>query len=122
MLPTLLHNVIGAAFWSGTNLAATNMQLSASPNDHRPSYIAFFSSFTSLFGSFLGVLAGGLMLEALRAGQEAGWFHMDRYKAVIGFSAISRLAVGLLYVPLLKNEKEYEVRDLLRYLRRRERA
>jgi MFS family permease len=119
LLPMLLHNIVGAAFWSGTNLAATSMQLSASPDDQRPSYIAFFSSFTSLFGSFLGVLVGGLMLEALRTGQEAGWFLMDRYKAVIGFSALSRLAVGLLFVPLLKNENSYEIKDLLHYLRRR---
>ena len=43
--PTLLHNFIGAAFWCGANLAANSMQLSSSPDDLRPTYIAVFSCF-----------------------------------------------------------------------------
>ena len=47
VLPVLLRNFAGALFWSGCNLSANSMQLSASPDDTRPSYIAVFACVTS---------------------------------------------------------------------------
>jgi len=76
--PVLLRNAIGAAFWCGSNLAANNMQLYASPDDKRPIFIAVFSCVTAIAGVALGSLTGGLLLESWEA---AGWFtgFFDRY-------------------------------------------
>ena len=61
--PVLLRNFFGAMFWSSCNLAANSMQLSASPDETRPSYIAVFACVTSLAGVTLGTLASGSLLE-----------------------------------------------------------
>ena len=77
--PTLLHNFIGAMFWCGGNLACTTMQMNASAEDTRPSYIAVFSCVTALAGTALGSLFAGTLLKAFAAsGLFTGWF--DRYK------------------------------------------
>jgi uncharacterized membrane protein len=65
--PVLLRNAIGAAFWCGSNLAANNMQLYASPDDKRPIFIAVFSCVTAIAGVALGSLTGGLLLESWEA-------------------------------------------------------
>lgn len=115
--PTLLHNVIGAFFWSASNLAANSMQLSVSPDESRPTYIALFSCITALAGVALGTLCGGWFLEWCNA---AGWFtgFFDRYKALILISVVLRFGFTLLLVPSMPNENEYTVRDLLKAYRR----
>lgn len=103
--PVLLRNFAGAMFWSGCNLSANSMQLSASPDEARPSYIAVFACFTSLVGVGLGTLAGGGLLETW---ENAGWFTggLDRFKALILLAAFLRILVALLLVPPLENDRD----------------
>ena len=61
--PVLLRNLIGAACWCGSNLAANSLQLSLAPEKTKASYIAFFSCFTCLVGTALGSMAGGALLD-----------------------------------------------------------
>ncbi len=98
--PVLLRNFIGAACWSGCNLAANSMQLSVSPDEAKPSYIAVFACITSLLGVALGTLCGGSLLEVWEG---AGWFtgSLDRVKVLILLSAALRLIVVLWLVPRL---------------------
>ena len=98
--PVFLRNFIGAACWSGCNLAANSMQLSVSPDEAKPSYIAVFACITSLLGVALGTLCGGSLLEAWEG---AGWFtgSLDRVKVLILLSAALRLTVVLWLVPRL---------------------
>jgi MFS family permease len=107
--PTLLHNLIGAAFWSGANLAATSLQLSSSPDDQRPSYVAFFSCFTSLLGAFLGILTGGAILEGIHSSASLSAIFPDRYKFMIAISVILRIGAVLIFVPKLDNNCDYTV-------------
>ncbi len=111
--PVLLRNFVGALFWSGCNLAANSMQLSASPDETRPSCIAFFACVTSLMGTALGTLTGGLLLEGWRS---AGWFSgsFDRFKALVLLAVILRLTVAIFLVPPLQNDREGTPRQLLR--------
>ncbi|MCR5004434.1 MAG: MFS transporter [Clostridiales bacterium] len=111
--PTLLHNFFGAVFWCGANLAANSMQLSSSPDDLRPTYIAVFSCVTALVGGTLGSLTGGTILEFCETqGWFVGWF--DRYKALFVLEVILRLGFVLLFVPKLSNDKEGTSKDLLK--------
>ena len=118
--PLLLHNGIGAAFWSAVNVVATAEMLSASPDDQRPIYIAFFSCFVSLFGAFLGVLSGGAVLDWLQALYGAGRTFLghqpDRYKLVVVLSVAMRLGIVLLFLPMLTNAKGISVRGMLKGL------
>jgi len=110
--PLFLNNLIGSMFWSGCNLSASSMQLSYSPDETRPSYIAIFSCVTSLVGVALGTMTGGALLEAW---DSAGWFtgSFDRYKALIALSVTLRLTITLLLVPPMKNDREGTPRQLL---------
>ena len=113
--PTLLHNVIGALFWSASNLAANSMQLSASPDESRPTYIALFSCITALAGIALGTMCGGWFLEWCNA---SGWFtgSFDRYMALILISVVLRFGFTLLLVPPMANENKHTLRDTLKGL------
>ena len=109
--PVLLRNFFGAMFWSGCNLAANSMQLSASPDETRPSYIAVFACITSLAGVTLGTLTGGSLLEGW---QNAGLFTgaLDRMKVLVILSAALRLAVALFLVPPMENDRDGTPRQL----------
>ena len=105
VLPVIARNALGAAFWCGSNLAATNMQLYTSPADERPIYIAVFSCVTALAGTALGSLAGGAVLDLWEsAGLFTGGF--DRYKALIALSTILRILVVALLAPRLGNDRD----------------
>ena len=112
VMPVLLRNFLGAAFWSGSNLAANSMQLSASPDEARPMYIAVFSCVTALLGTTLGSLVGGALLELWEA---QGWFSgsFDRYKALITLSVILRFTLALVLVPRLENDRDGTPKELL---------
>ena len=110
--PLFLHNFIGAMFWSGTNLSANSMQLSCSPDEGRPSFIAIFSCITALAGTALGTMMGGTLLETWEG---AGWFTggFDKYMALITLSVVLRFAITLLLVPSMENDREGTPRQLM---------
>ncbi len=110
--PTFLHNAVGALFWSGCNLAANGMQLSTSPDDSRPIYIAVFSTVTCILGSALGTMAGASMLESFHATNIfTGFF--DRYKALILISVVLRLVLSMLIVRTMSNDRDATLRDVV---------
>lgn len=115
--PTLLHNVIGAMFWCGANLTCSNMQLSYSPDDTRPTHIALFSCITALAGGTLGSLAGGGLLEAWNS---SGMFTggLDRYQALCILSVVLRLGFTLILVPRFARDNEAGPMDMLRHIAR----
>ena len=110
--PVLLRNFFGAACWSGCNLAANSMQLSSSPDEARPSYIAVFACITCLVGVALGTLCGGVLLESWEGtGLFAG--RPDRLQVLVILSVFLRLLVALLLVPPLENDRDGTPRQLL---------
>ncbi len=117
--PTLLHNLLGAAFWCGANLAATGLQLSASPDDQRPSYVAFFSCFTSLIGSFLGILFGGMILEEINKSVTLSAVITDRYKFMIAVSVLLRICAVFIIIPRLDNNRDYTLGGMFAELKLR---
>ncbi|MGI5900161.1 MAG: MFS transporter [Christensenellales bacterium] len=107
----LLFNAIGSAFWIAANLAAHNLLLSLSPPDQRPSYIAIFSCFNSIAGSFLGILLGGATLEWMPDIFAAGAF-WDKYKVIFMIGFLSRLAATLACMPGISNDSEGSIADM----------
>lgn len=110
--PVLLRNLVGAACWSGCNLAANSLQLSTSPDEARPSYIAVFACITSLVGVALGTLCGGTLLESW---ENLGWFSggLDRVKALVLLGTFLRLLVAVFLVPPMENDRDMTFRQAL---------
>ena len=109
----LLFNSLGSAVWIAANLAAQNMLLSMSPAGQRPSYIAIFSCFTSIAGSFLGVLLGGAFLQWLPDIVNISPA-FDQYKILFVIATFSRLAVVLALIPGLTNDSDASFDDMKR--------
>lgn len=113
--PTLLHNVVGAAFWSGDNLTCSNMQLSCSPDETRPTYIAFISCVTALCGSTLGSLSGGALLEIWHSHNTfTGLF--DRYQVLCIISCVLRFGLAMLLIPRFDRDNDASLSDVLRHM------
>lgn len=110
VLPVLLHNALGAMFWSATNLVCNNIQLSYSSDENRAGSIAVFGCITALAGTFLGVMAGGSALEMLQNVTITGFW--DRYKIVILTGVILRFISVLIFVPGIENNTEYNVKTM----------
>lgn len=113
--PTLLHNAIGAMFWSGANLTCSNMQLISSPNESRPTHLAVFSCVTAMGGGMLGSLAGGALLESMHSVNMFTGM-IDRYQALFILSVVLRLSFVLFFVPKLTQDSEHRPSELVRYI------
>ena len=112
--PVLLRNLFGALCWSGCNLSANSMQLSTSPDDTRPSYIAVYACVTSLLGGTLGTMTGGALLDSWESAAVftgAGW--LDRYKVLIIISATLRMLVAQLLVRRMENDRDGTPKQML---------
>ena len=111
-VPMLLMNLIGAMFWCGANLSASNMQLNYSPDETRSSYIAVFACVTALAGTTLGSLTGGALLDHWSEAQTFTGF-IDRYKVLFLISSCLRLLVWIFLVPRLENDSDFTAKDVL---------
>lgn len=110
--PTFLYNAVGALFWSGSNLAANGLQLSASSAEERPSYIAVFACITALAGTALGTLCGSTILTACEVRNLfTGYF--DRYKLLITIATVLRVLTVIIFVPKMPNENNSSVREMI---------
>ena len=81
-----------------------------------------FSCFTSMLGSFLGVLSGGALLEWAHVLVDSGRLAFlgpmaDAYKLVFLLSVVTRVGIVLLFVPRMENPLGYSVADMLRGVR-----
>jgi MFS family permease len=58
-----LVNSFAALTWAGYNLGAFNLLLASTPDEHRPRYIAIYTTMISIVGA-IGPTVGGWMLDA----------------------------------------------------------
>ena len=123
-LTLFLFNAVGGLVWGASGLAVMNILLRISPEAQRPSYVAVFTAITSIGGSFLGVLTGGVLLQGIQdtvSARNLTFFGAvpDHYLIVFLISAVLRLATILLFLPKMENEKPFTTMKMLRDMRRR---
>ncbi len=111
--PLMVYNFIGASFWSGSNLAAMNMQLIYSPADTRPTYLAVHSCMAALLGTALGAMLFGGILDGLSEIKAFPGF-FDRYKFLFTLESVLRILTVLLFVPRFTNDKDGTPKQLIR--------
>ena len=107
VVPIFLYHFLGNLFFCGSNLAASSMQLSLSPDDTRPTYVAIFSCVTSIIGGTLSSLLSGFALQTMEDNHLFEGF-FDRYKMMFVISVILRLAVFLIFIPRLEQDSGVE--------------
>lgn len=109
----ILYSVVGAAFWEIPYLVANNMLLAYSPDAERPAYIAVFNGLTSVLGSFVGSMFGGLILQFVPSFLAACPIvlfgeTLNQYQFLFLLSALVRVAILLVMVPGLKKDQPVE--------------
>jgi MFS family permease len=62
-----LVNIMAAFFWAGYNLGAFNLLLAVTPDDHRPRYVAIYTTITAIV-SAIGPIGGGWLLDQTNFG------------------------------------------------------
>jgi len=62
-VPLVIIHILAGMFWGGIELTSANLMMGLSPEKNRSVYIANFSVISSLAGSILPFLAGGLLMQ-----------------------------------------------------------
>ena len=116
VIPIILYNAVGAIFWSANNLVSSQIQLSFTNDENGANSIAIFACFTSIIGNFLGIMAGGTLLEALNGRTIP--LGLDRYQLAIIIAVSLRFMAVFLSIPKMENERNFTVKTMIRDLLR----
>ena len=112
LMIVLIYCAISSSFKCASMLLSVSMLINFSSREQRSSYIAVQACFTQLLGNFLGVLAGGALLEWLRLFVMQIGFVLDYYQVLFILSMCLQLLAQVLFLPKVKNEKPYRVIDV----------
>jgi len=88
-LQALLAQMFGTLAWTGYNLGAFNLLLLSTPDEHRPRYVAIYSTITAL-ASIVGPVLGGWLLD------------MVGFPVVFGLSSVLRACGLILFLALVR--------------------
>jgi MFS family permease len=107
--PLFLFNFFGGIFWCSNEACTVNMQFSHTPEKGRPVALAVYAVLTSVAIASAFII-GGALLEALapvmeRAGKTIAGTPFDHYKLVFVITMALRLAVLVIFLPRVWNEK-----------------
>lgn len=111
-------NVITGMVSNAFDLSGQNMYLNAAPTVNRSMYISVYFACTQLLGNALGNTLGGYLLQNAAPLLEAAnrhvlGFTMTRYHYMFLASGILRLIVVLGFMPMMKEESNGTVKELI---------
>lgn len=111
----LIHMLIGM-FWGGIELTSANLMMGLSPEKNRSVYIANFSLISSLAGSILPFVAGGLLMQ-LTAGVNVSIlsFNIQNYHILFAAAAAIRVSALIFLLPHVREENSSAVKGVLRH-------
>ena len=123
VIPILTFNLMGSMIWCGTDITAHSMLLSHSNEENRSMFIAVFSVMAS-FGTALGSLSGGALLQWTRPYFTANpvWLFgslFDHYKFLFLVSVVVRMLATWIFVPRLWNERGMSTAEVAADIRKR---
>ncbi len=112
--PIMLYYGVGSIFWSGTNLVASNLQLSLTNDENRAGALAIFGCVTALLGTFAGIMLGGSLLEFLDGKPLP--LSLNRYQCAILAAVIMRFTTAMTMIPGFENDRNFTTVGMLRDL------
>lgn len=95
-----LVNSVAALTWAGYNLGAFNLLLASTPNEHRPRYVAVYTTIVSV-ASAIGPAVGGALLDKMG------------FSFVFSLSCIVRALGFILFLALVRDPERSVVKGLL---------
>jgi len=104
-----------AAFWCGSCISCNYLQLSTSPDDMRPSYLAVYNVVIALVGSSLGAILAGIFLDTC---VENNWFtgFFDRYKALFVIATLVHYGVCIPLIFSMPDDSNKTPKQLLKQM------
>lgn len=112
-------NLVGGAFWSGYNLAIYNQSVWLAPNKSRSAYLACYTLLTSVIGTALANVCGGLFMQymrpfidSLRISFPLGG-NLTAYHLLFAFSGILRILAIMIFLPMVKETNAVSARKML---------
>jgi MFS family permease len=116
----LVIQILAGIFWPAIDLTVNNLALKLSPDLHRSFYIAVLNLFLGVFGNALGYIAGGIVLETLAPSvahfMEGLGVHFSPYYVVFLLSALLRFVATFVFLPRVREERAFPLRDVFRAL------
>ena len=112
--PIMLYYGVGSIFWSGTNLVASNLQLSLTTDENRAGALAVFGCVTALAGTFAGIMLGGSLLEFLNG--KALPFSFNKYQCAILCAVLMRFTTAMVMIPGFENDRHFTTAGMIRDL------
>ena len=102
-----VFSIINGGMFCGINLTAQRMLISSTPDKNRSLYVALYFIFTSIFGTALGFIVGGAVLNTIGgATLSLGKLIIDRYMFIFIGAGILRLVTSLIFIPGVPNNDE----------------
>ncbi len=118
-LLVFILNFFAGVFWSGYNIAIFNQSVWLAPNQNRSAYIACFSLLTSVFGTAVAYLCGGIFMQYARPFFNSTHIPfiagttLNAYNVLFLISALMRVVAVLFVLPLVREEKMESTRLIL---------
>lgn len=114
-----LANIVAGISWAGFNLAIFNQSVWLAPEKNRSAYIASYSMMTTVIGGALAFVAGGYFMQYF--GPVVNSFHslfllgteLNAYEVLFLVSGLLRLAVVLVFEPMVCEEHAKSVPELI---------
>lgn len=113
-------NILSGLFWSGYNLAIYNQSVWFAPQRNRSAYVAIYCILTSVIGTSLANICGGVFMQYMRPfiASLSVPFVMGRnltaFDLLFLISAFIRLIAVIFLLPFVREENASSVRSMVR--------
>jgi len=115
-VPVILVHVLVGMFWGGIELTSANLMMGLSPDKNRSVYIANFSLVSSIAGSILPFMAGGLLMQATAdLNLNILNFNVQNYHVLFVTAVMIRLFALVVLFPRIREDNSSAVKSVLKH-------
>ncbi len=115
-IPVAVVHMLVGMFWGGIELTAANLMMGLSPDKNRSVYIANFSVISSLTGSILPFVAGGLLMQmTANVSLSILNFNLQNYHILFASAVIIRLFALIFLLPHVREDNSSAVKGVLKH-------
>jgi len=115
-VPLVIIHILAGMFWGGIELTSANLMMGLSPDKNRSVYIANFSVISSLLGSILPFVAGGLLMQMTAdLNLNVLGFNIYNYHILFVSAVVIRLFALIFLLPHVREDNSSAVKGVLKH-------